>query len=212
MLQDWLDANPQYTKRALARELGFSDYSSLAKWIAGDRAMPIQHMLRFCNLFQVPLEMFFFDNDAPATLNMARPKINDQTEPTGGYVAMNSNGGPHYPSPEVEQRKPCRLPNGIVTDSKTDDADTTEQTASEGGTAQPQADMAQIFMAYQQALAQMQAEHHRREDQIRESYEHKWDKERDTLLEAMRIQREELERLRRGRYGMVAEGLGEYNK
>lgn len=215
-LKAWADANPEFSNRQVAIKLGFTDVSSFRRWLFGESAIPIEHLLKFCNLYQVPLEWFFFDNDVIPEMHIRAAGINDQTEPTGGYTQRNKKGGPHRTSPIVSERIYSHVP-GMETrtdgdsEVRTDERNDGDTEVRKDGTADlrnnKDVDITQLFISYQKALQDIQRDHIKREDEIREKYETKWDKERDELMTIIRSQRAEIDKMKRRdyRWGMVGE-------
>lgn len=85
---EWIKANPRIPKGKVQEALGVKANNGLKKWKDGSFPMPIISMLRFCNTFNVPLSSFFRNmdgNDEPAVVP-GLPRVDDQLEPTGGYI------------------------------------------------------------------------------------------------------------------------------
>ena len=106
-LSDWYATNSdRIQKKQMLEALEAKDYTCLNGWIAGDKPMPIYHILRFCNTFQIDICSFFrdADNGQVCTFKPERPNINDQLEPNGGYRKGKRNVGDHGVNP-----MPCMI-------------------------------------------------------------------------------------------------------
>ena len=110
-LQKWMDANPSITKLQVMQILHSSDYNAFNRWYRGEMPLPLSHILCLCNNFCIPLESFFFDNNAPASIHIPAPTVDDQTEPTCGWIhGIDKGRGRRFFDPHAENYVETTIP------------------------------------------------------------------------------------------------------
>ena len=87
-LQQWLDANKHIPRGVINEAFATSSNNRIKAWARGESTMPVLSILRFCNSFQVPLSVFFRNEDAEKDNDHAPMpvKTGDKIAPHGGYA------------------------------------------------------------------------------------------------------------------------------
>ena len=126
-LQKWMDANPHITKLQVMTVLHSSDYNAFNRWYKGEMPLPLSHILCLCNHFEIPLSCFFLDKEAPADVDVPRPDVNDQTEPSGGWKQTIDMGrGRRFFDPHADESQTTSIPESPKAPIAETDYDSTE--------------------------------------------------------------------------------------
>lgn len=110
-LADWLNANPKIKRYELLHSLDMSDYRTLQNWMEGLTMMPLMQMMKFCNLYNVPITAFFYDEEADEHSPFTAPTPYSMLEPAGGYKESERRAGIKTGDPRTETHQQTRLPN-----------------------------------------------------------------------------------------------------
>lgn len=179
-LAEWMREN-NMTKRDVLNAIGSKDYAGLNDWMAGERPMHIEAILRLCNTYNIPLGCWFFDNNARAEIEPNRPSRDDRTESTSTKkrgkgprtspisVAASFNKSSRIPS--THQAAPSVVEAPITDDVKT----------------------LQMQLEYERKINNLKDQHNERIEELRRNYEQKLSS-RDAMVES---QHQEILTLRR---------------
>lgn len=107
---DWLASNPQFKRYGILSELGMSDYRTLQNWMEGKTIMPITQMMKFCNIFGVPLTAFFYDEYADENSVFAKIQPDAIIEPVGGWKTSERRVGIKVGDPRTSVHHQSTLP------------------------------------------------------------------------------------------------------
>lgn len=179
-LSEWMREN-NMTKRDVLNAIGSKDYAGLNDWIAGERPMHIEAILRLCNTFNIPLGCWFFDNNARADIEPPRPGIDDRTEsssdkkrgkgaratPIGVTATFNQDSR----IPAARQVAPSVIEVPVTDEVKT----------------------LQMQLDYERKINDLKDRHNERIDELRRNYEQKFNS-RDAMVES---QQQEIMALRK---------------
>lgn len=91
-LSDWFRANPTIKRYDVLANMGMSDYRTLQNWMEGVTIMPVHQIMKFCNLYNVPIHAFFYDEYADEHSLYAKLHPNAMIEPSGGYPEASRTG------------------------------------------------------------------------------------------------------------------------
>lgn len=109
-LADWLKANPEIKRYGLLDMLDMSYYKTLQNWMDGVTMMPLTQMMKFCNLFNVPITAFFLDDYADEESVFNAPNAESMTEPAGGWKESDRTAGIKSGDPRTERHQMSQLP------------------------------------------------------------------------------------------------------
>lgn len=112
-LVDWFDANPSIKRYEVLKNLGMTDYRTLQNWIEGLTMMPLTQMMKFCNLYNVPITSFFFSEGADDQSVFAPITANAKIEPLGGWKSNEKRAGIKMGDPRCEEHISSNLPSYI---------------------------------------------------------------------------------------------------
>lgn len=122
-LADWFRANPKMKKYDVLHEMGMSDYKTLQNWIEGVTIMPTTQIMRFCNLYNVPITAFFFDEEATEQSVFSPIHDGAAIEPTGGWKESVRRVGIKVGDPRTKVHNISVLPHyckdGCITSDST---------------------------------------------------------------------------------------------
>lgn len=118
-LADWRKANPNIKRNELLQSMGMCDYGTLAKWINGNTMMPLAQLMKFCNLWGVPVTAFFMDEKAEDNSIFTPIMENAQIEPMGGWPNNNRKAGIKVCDPRTKVHYSSNLPPYIRTTQHT---------------------------------------------------------------------------------------------
>lgn len=124
---DFFAANPGIKKYDVLREMGMKDYSTLQRWMDGVTLMPLHQLMKFCNLYSVPITAMFLDENAEASSLVPAVPDGARIEPVGGWKDIKKGAGIKIGPSRVDVHYCSNLPAYCKTD-----ADITAMTA--GGT------------------------------------------------------------------------------
>jgi hypothetical protein len=118
-LADWFRANPKIKKYDVLHEMGMSDYKTLQNWIDGVTIMPTTQIMRFCNLYNVPITAFFFDENAEEDSVFSPIHAGATIEPVGGWKETTRRAGIKVCDPRTNIHNVSELPpyckDGMIT-------------------------------------------------------------------------------------------------
>lgn len=117
-LADWLKANSKKRYDVL-KEMGMSDYKTLQNWIEGETMMPLAQLMKFCNLYNVPITAFFFDELADEDSIFSQIPVNAQIEPAGGWPDQKRKAGIKVCDPRTDIHMDSNLPAYVKTSGST---------------------------------------------------------------------------------------------
>ena len=203
-LAEWMKLNNK-TKRDVLNAIGSKDYSGLNGWIAGERPMHIEAILRLCNTYNIPLGCWFFDNNARPDIEPLRPNDTSLTESS---LQDRKGKGPRTEAIGVvaEFNSDSKIPEAKESDAHPsglhDDVGSADTTHSE------EVKMLQVQLKYERQISDIKDQHNVQTEEIRRSYEQRLDS-RDEII---RSQQEEIMALRRElseqrRYGGYSSGI-----
>lgn len=113
-LADWLRANPKIKRYDVLHEMGMSDYRTLQNWMEGKTMMPLTQMMKFCNLYSIPITAFFFDENAQED-SVVSPIINGaMIEPLDGWKASDRRTGIKQGDPRTNIHYVSNLPTYCI--------------------------------------------------------------------------------------------------
>lgn len=92
-LADWLAANPNIKRKKLLESLEMSDYRTLHNWIEGLTMMPLTQMMRFCNIYNVSITAFFYDEFTDETSVFSALHNSAKIAPANGWSNNNRKVG-----------------------------------------------------------------------------------------------------------------------
>ena len=116
-LADWLTANPGIKRYDVLAKMGMSDYRTLQNWMAGLTMMPLTQMMRFCNIYNVPLTAFFYDEAATDTSVFTPLTPNAMIEPAGGWPTSERKTGIKVCDPRCDTHFKSNLPDYCHTEN-----------------------------------------------------------------------------------------------
>lgn len=114
-LADWLRANPSVKRGDLLRSMEMCDYGTLAKWTNGETMMPLAQMMKFCNLWGVPITAFFMDEKADEGSVFTPINTDAQVEPTGGWPDSSRKAGIKVCDPRTAIHMNSNIPDYVRT-------------------------------------------------------------------------------------------------
>lgn len=91
-LADWFKANPTIKRYDVLANMGMSDYRTLQNWMEGITIMPVHQIMKFCNLYNVPIHAFFYDECSDDNSIYAKLRVDSMIEPAGGYPEASRTG------------------------------------------------------------------------------------------------------------------------
>lgn len=154
-LKRWMQANADITDRQVLYAMGTTSNAGLDSWEKMKTPIPTIQLLRFCNVFQVPISAFIVDADADYSqgidqFDYVQPDVNDQFEPDGGYIPKNERrplGTRALRDPTDVELIKSTVP-GLVKESKSthNDNNTIHQNHNEGNNIQQHINKAQAVV------------------------------------------------------------------
>lgn len=90
---DFFAANPGIKKYDVLSEMGMKDYNTLKRWFDGVTMMPLHQLMKFCNLYSVPITAFFLDENATADALVPAVPVGTSIEPVDGWKALKAGAG-----------------------------------------------------------------------------------------------------------------------
>lgn len=90
---DFFAANPGIKKCDVMKEMGMSDYYTLRRWFDGETMIPLHQLMKFCNLYSVPVTAFFFDEHADDESVFSPVFEGAMTEPLKGWPKKKNTVG-----------------------------------------------------------------------------------------------------------------------
>lgn len=196
-LSEWMHEN-NMNKRDVLNAIGSKDYAGLNGWIAGERPMHIEAILRLCNTYNIPLGCWFFDNNARADIEPPRPGKDDRTESLSDKkrgrglratpISVSATFNEDSRIPPARQAAPSVIEVPVTDEVKT----------------------LQMQLDYERKINDLKDRHNERIDELRRNYEQKLSS-RDAMVESQQQEiltlRKELREHKGYGYGgtMVAE-------
>lgn len=199
-LAQWMAENTM-NKKDVLDALQTRDYNGLNDWIAGERPMHIEAILRLCNTYDIPLGCFFFDKNARPDIQPPLPGDGAKMEPTTASDKKRGRGPKKEPiHPEPMFRKESLIPVVKVT---------TEQVNVAAAPVTDDVKALQIQLEYERKISNLKDLYQERVENLRRDYEQRLNS-RDELVMS---QQEEINHLREEirkaggyrRYEMVAD-------
>lgn len=170
-LKEWMEAN-KMTKRDVLNALQTKNYNGLNEWIDGIRPMHIEAIIRLCNTFDIPLGCFFFDNNARADIQPAKPNENDQVLPSNQNMHKRGRGVKENPiSPVAEFHQETKIPDGVTLNIEkaaiTDDVEKLK-----------------IELSYERKINEIKDKYNERINELRKNYDTRLSK-KDEIIEQL---------------------------
>ncbi|MBQ0075024.1 MAG: hypothetical protein KBT34_12640 [Prevotella sp.] len=198
-LSQWMTANPELSKRKVLQSLGSNDYECFNRWLNGEITMPTSILLKFCNIFGVPLSNFFRDKNADTNSWIVAPSINDMIEPQGGYPNYGHKMGRQTINPHsdlfIESNDPMMpiVDKSIMACDKCSEESETIQTLKLTMSHQKEI----LEERHKQEIANIQKEWAIKEMELRKQIEEENKEERKRLLNIISIQSNQIADLTR---------------
>lgn len=209
-LSSWMKEN-NITRKHVLNAIGTQDFNSINAWVEGRRTLPLGILLRVCNTFQIPLEQFFFDNDATPAQPIRQPQSGDQTQPEGGYPDDHKRGNRQSIDPEPRFTEHTRMPREYPLPIAPDDTDNTtgdnqninplnDTSANETSTGDTplltdSIEILKLKIDHQKEINALQRNAREHEDSVRIELTHRIDKLRERLYHIIDGQSQTIERL-----------------
>ena len=114
---DFFAANPSIKKYDVLREMGLKDYSTLQRWMDGVTLMPLHQLMKFCNLYSVPITAMFLDENADASALVPSVPEGARIEPVGGWKDIKKGAGIKIGPSRVDVHYCSNLPVYCKTDA-----------------------------------------------------------------------------------------------
>lgn len=116
--RDFFAANPGIKKYDVMHEMGMSDYATIKRWFSGESMMPLHQLMKFCNLYSVPITAVFLDENADG--NGTVPPVHSvaDTEPQGGWKELKRGAGVKIGPSRTDVHYCSNLPSYCKTDEE----------------------------------------------------------------------------------------------
>lgn len=107
-LPSWIKKNKLKATDVLGT-LGTKDYSTLRKWMSGERIIRVDAMIRLCNTFGIPIESFFV-NMEDTQKDFVVPEYESMDEIVKPKIDNDPDKNAYGVSPEVLEKRLSILP------------------------------------------------------------------------------------------------------